>query len=78
VAPSSSETCVDTLEWRDDNGNGCKEYQEILDPGCPLPIGSIFTGDMGLAAAAAVENCCYCKDPTVSLIHFLLLVSMHD
>eukprot|EP00985_Skeletonema_marinoi_P021635 scaffold13377_cov117-Skeletonema_marinoi.AAC.6 len=61
VASSSSETetCEDTEGWRDDNGNGCKVYQDSDVPGCPM-YGTNFTGDKGSAA----ENCCYCKDPT--------------
>eukprot|EP00984_Skeletonema_dohrnii_P033039 scaffold28411_cov83-Skeletonema_dohrnii-CCMP3373.AAC.1 len=59
VAPSSSETCVDTPGWRDTDGDGCETYLEIDDPGCPF-YGTNYAGEMGSAA----ENCCYCKDPT--------------
>ena len=64
VAPSSSEMCADTPGWRDTDGDGCEWYQEFDDPGCPLE-GNNYAGEMGSAA----KNCCYCKDPPVSLIH---------
>ncbi|KAK1733561.1 leucine-rich repeat protein [Skeletonema marinoi] len=59
VASSSSETCVDTPEWTNVIGIGCKDYPENDFPGCPI-YGTSYTGVMGSAA----ENCCYCKDPT--------------
>jgi hypothetical protein len=72
-APSSSGTCVDTEGWKDENGNGCEFYQGSDYPGCPL-FGNddLFLGTMGPAS----ENCCYCKDPTVSqiiLLHAMIM-----
>jgi len=45
-------------------------YQRFDDPGCPRlgKYGEEYAGDMGPAA----ENCCYCKNPTVSQIHSLV------
>jgi len=60
VAPSSSVTCIDTLGWEDKWGNGCEYYREVQDPECLF--GNYHTGEMGPAS----DNCCYCKDPTVS------------
>ena len=74
MAPSSSGTCVDTEGWEDIVGDGCEFYQEIDTPGCPFSGNAVdYVGDMGPAS----ENCCYCKDPTVSqiiLLHSMIMI----
>jgi len=60
--PSSSPTssanptkfCLDTPNWKDDEGDGCDWWEDNDEPGCP-EYGWI-TGDMGYAK----NNCCYC------------------
>ena len=68
MAPSSSGTCVDTEGWEDKYGEGCEWYQESDAPGCPF-FGNDLVGTMGPAS----ENCCYCKDPTVTVSQIILL-----
>jgi len=62
-APSSSGTCVDKEGWEDKYGDGCEWYQENDTPEC-----SIYGNDVDylVTMGPASDNCCYCKDPTVS------------
>eukprot|EP00984_Skeletonema_dohrnii_P024486 scaffold13607_cov117-Skeletonema_dohrnii-CCMP3373.AAC.10 len=60
-APSSSSTsaaCIDTPNWKDNNGGRCYDYENELDPGCPNTDWT--AGDMGPAS----KNCCFCKEPS--------------
>jgi hypothetical protein len=71
MAPLSSGTCFDTEEWVNIDGFGCEDYEEGDYPGCPY-YGNDLVGTMGPAS----ENCCYCKDPTVSQIILLHTMTM--
>ncbi|KAK1733943.1 leucine-rich repeat domain-containing protein [Skeletonema marinoi] len=55
---SSINTCVDTPNWNDADGNGCNYYEENEDRRCPSGGSVVHDGGMGVAR----DNCCYCKD----------------
>eukprot|EP00984_Skeletonema_dohrnii_P001022 scaffold323_cov74-Skeletonema_dohrnii-CCMP3373.AAC.6 len=55
---SSINTCVDTPNWKDADGNGCNYYEENEDRRCPSGGSAVHDGGMGVAR----DNCCYCKD----------------
>jgi len=59
---SSINTCVDTPNWKDADGNGCNYYEENEDRRCPSGGSVVHDGGMGVAR----DNCCYCKDSSVS------------
>ena len=59
---SSINTCVDTPNWKDADGNGCNYYVENEDRRCPSGGSAVHDGGMGVAR----DNCCYCKDSSVS------------
>jgi len=57
----ASSICTDTLDWTAIYGDGCDWWRKYDEPGCPK-YGDEYEGVLGPAS----DNCCYCKDPTVS------------
>ena len=64
ISSSPTQSCIDTPGWEDEYGFRCDDYENQLDPGCPDLDDD--EGDIGMGPAS--KNCCYCKDPSVSLI----------
>lgn len=60
VPTQTPEECTDTINWKDDWGDGCSWYEMNDEPGCPTSGG--YGGGQGLAK----DNCCYCDGKTPS------------
>ena len=47
-------TCLDTPDWKDNDGYGCAHYEGVYEAGCSGT--EKWAGNMGLA----INHCCYC------------------
>ena len=69
----ASSSCLDTPDWKDNDGEGCDWYEEEGWVGIRCPNAGWWTGNMGPAS----EHCCICGGgnqtiPTVSQKHSLI------
>ena len=71
TSPPSSHTagttpsldCIDMINWKDVNGDGCEWYQYYDDEGCP-DYGTLWDGGHGVPN----EGCCWCGGGTTTAV----------